>query len=658
MNKNFEGKKQELYKYLNENLNLNVKDRNTIMFDFNTFKNLDAMKQRGNALKKTRASEKIVENRKKLEELLKPMNLTEENKTTLLKKFDNTPGDLESFEANAKSLIEQRKNEKRSSERASLMNYMNTLGLSGENKNMITGFFNQSPNKTLNSAKNNASTIKQTREQERLENTIKKMSYISENNKTKLRTNLKSGMNINQVINSVKRINAVSKSKKATEQNVIDYVTGKNLGENGNKLIKNFKNGLLTVNKVREEATKKRASLNADIVTEKKKNIRDFMKNTLLTDKEKNGFINRVVLDTNLSKLEQDIQKVDKERKDKRAIFAGKQSELQVVLNGLTNLTMNQKTKFMSRVKNVGTNIESIKREAQRIDDAKKKGKQKTSIRTANKTENNFNAGKALNILNKQRAGEAKRKERAMVKNNSNAIYTLDTLNTMKDARELQNYVRSTSLPEKLKKSYLAQLNRPGTNLRAIRGLVEVNIREDATSKLKKIKGLINADIKEFAETRNFNKARKRGAGRLEGTSVTKERAKPEKPNTFNASTAFNNLNLKPKRNALIKKAKNVITNPFGRIGKWNPAITNAKTMNELNTIEKNLNARVKLRNNIKRSTLTPKEQREYTTMVMKLNKNVKNTRNLFEKDVNKKVSNVTGPLMKGILNKWWLTIK
>lgn len=70
------------------------------------------------------------------------------------------------------------------------------------------------------------------------------MSYISENNKTKLRTNLKSGMNINQVINSAKRINTASKSKKATEQNVIDYVTGKNLGENGNKLIKNFKNGL------------------------------------------------------------------------------------------------------------------------------------------------------------------------------------------------------------------------------------------------------------------------------------------------------------------------------------------------------------------------------------------------------------------------------
>jgi hypothetical protein len=555
---------------------------------------------------------------------------------------------LESFEANAKSLIEQRKNEKRSSERASLMNYMNTLGLSGENKNMITGFFNQSPNKTLNSAKNNASTIKQTREQERLENTIKNMSYISENNKTKLRTNLKSGMNINQVINSAKRINTASKSKKATEQNVIDYVTGKNLGENGNKLIKNFKNGLLTGNKVREEATKKRASLNADIVTEKKKNIRDFMKNTLLTDKEKNGFINRVVMDTNLSNLEKDIQKVDKERKDTRTIFAGKQSELQAVLNGLTNLSMNQKTKFMSRVKNAGTNIDSIKREAERIDDAKKKGKQKTVNRAATKPENNFNAGKALNILNKQRAGEAKRKERAVENTENTTIYTLETLNTMKDARELQNYVRSTSLPENMKKKYIAQLNRPGTNLRAIRGLINANTRKDIESKLKKIKGLTNANIAEFVETQNLNKAQKRGAGRIKGKSVTKERAKPEKTNNFNAATAFNNLNLGPKRNALIKKTKNIVTNPFGRIGKWKPAIMSAKTMKELNTLDMNLDNRVRLRNEIKKSALTPREQREYTDMVMKLDKNVKNTRNLFEKGI----SNVTGPLVKGILNK------
>ena len=58
------------------------------------------------------------------------------------------------------------------------------------------------------------------------------------------------------------------------------------------------------------------------------------------------------------------------------------------------------------------------------------------------------------------------------------------------------------------------------------------------------------------------------------------------------------------------------------------------------------------MRNNIKKSVLTRKEQSEYANMVMKLNKKVANTRKLFENGVNKKISNTTGPLVKGILNK------
>ena len=90
----------------------------------------------------------------------------------------------------------------------------------------------------------------------------------------------------------------------------------------------------------------------------------------------------------------------------------------------------------------------------------------------------------------------------------------------------------------------------------------------------------------------------------------------------------------------------------MGRIGKWRPAIINAKTITELNNLNKNLNNRIKLRNNIKKSVLTRKEQSEYANMVMKLNKKVANTRKLFENGVNKKISNTTGPLVKGILNK------
>ena len=399
-NQKIENQKRELYTYLNETLNLNVKDRNSILFEFNNSKNLNAAKRSANALKKTRASEKIADNRKKLEEILKPMNLTQENKATILKKYDNSPGNLETFEANAKSLIQRKKNEKRSDERESLVKYMNNLGLSGEDRNMIIGFFNQSPNKTLESAKNNATSTKKTRDQEKLENALKNLPNISEMNKNKLRTNLKSGTNINNVLSSAKRLNVNSKTKKSIEQSVVNYVSSKNIGANGNKLIKNFKNGLLTANKVKEEANKKRESLNAETVTEKKKKLRNFMKNTLLSNRDKNRYIEQVKLNTELSNLERAIKSTDDKLRNERNTFARKQIELRTFLNGLTNLTSNQKTKFMGRVKNAGTDIGGIKREAERIDKAKKAGKKVTEERAKPKEENNFNATKALKNLN------------------------------------------------------------------------------------------------------------------------------------------------------------------------------------------------------------------------------------------------------------------
>src|SRR6056300_784167 len=434
-NQKIGNQRRELYTYMNDTLNLNVKDRNSILFEFNNSKNLNAAKRSANALKKTRVGEKISENRKKLEEILKPMNLTQENKATILKKYDNSPGNLETFEANAKSLIQQKKNEKRSDERESLMKYMNNLGLSGENKNTIVGFFNQSPNKTLESAKNNATSTKKVRDQEKLENALKNLPNISEMNKNKLRTNLRSGTTINNVLSSAKMLNANAKTKKSAEQSVVNSISSKNIGTNGNKLIKNFKNGLLTANKVKEEANKKRESLNAETVTEKKKKLRNFMKNTLLSNRDKNRYIEQVKLNTNLSNLERVIKSTDDKLRNERNTFARKQIELRTFLNGLTNLTSNQKTKFMGRVKNAGTDIGGIKREAERIDKAKKAGKKVTEERAKPKEENNFNATKALNILNKQREGEAKRLERAKPKeeNNFNATKALNILNKQRE---------------------------------------------------------------------------------------------------------------------------------------------------------------------------------------------------------------------------------
>jgi hypothetical protein len=635
-----EKQKQELYTYLNETLNLNVKDRDTIMFEFNNTKNLNGMKRKANALKKTRASEKIVTDRKKLEELLKSMNLSQENKSNILKRFDNAPGNLESFEANAKSLIEQRKNETRSKERDSLMNYMNTLGLSSQNKNMIVGFFNQSPDKTLESAKNNASSTKKTRDQEKLENALKNLPNISETNKNKLRTNLGSGTAVNTVVNSAKRMNANAKVTKSAKQSTVNYILSKNLGDDGNKLIKNFNAGLLTANRVREEANKKRVSMNAQLVSDKKNKLRTFMKNTLLSNKEKNGFIDRVKLDTNLGNLEKDIKRIDTNLKTKRDTFAGKRAELQAVLDGLTDLNATQKRQFMNQVKNAGADIESIKRKAKSIDQAKKRGKVKRRKRAKPTEENNFNATKALNILNKQREGEVKRRERAVAKknngNNFNASAELNKqlnieANRQKRNQDEKNFNATAELNKQLNIKG-KEINKANTNKK---------VRNGVEFKLKQVKGLTNADIQEFMKkwdtSKNrtiFNQARKRGEGRIKGKKVKNERNKPKEENNFNAFAAMNQLNLAPTKNKLTKKAKDEVGRFGGRIGKWDPAIKNAKTNSELTNLEKQLNKKIELRKEIQASRIGPIKKRGHLEKVMQLKNNVGQRRKIFEQQL------------------------
>ena len=476
----FEGQKQELYKYINETLNLDVKNRNSIMFEFNTSKNLNVMKQKANAIKKSRNIEKIATSRKKLENILKPLNLSQENKNSILTKYDKQPGNIEIFETNAKSLIQQRKNESRAGEREELMRFMNNLGLSNQNKNMIVGYFNQSPNKTLKSSKNNATSMKKTRQEEKLENTFKNLANLTNDDKSKLRMEVKSGVNVNTVINSAKRLNSNIKAKKVVEQNVINYVTSKNLGQNGEKLIKNFRNGLLTQEKVKEEADKKRVSMNASIVANKKARLRNFMKNTLLTNPTKNKYLERVGLNTNLSTIEKNIQKDDEELKSKRNTFARKQAELTTYLNGLISLTKDQKSKLVSKIKNNTTNIERIKSEGKKIDEQMKKATKKD----VSVEENKFNAAGAQNAYLKK----AKEEVDKVARNNFNATAALELLNRNRNIADLRASVNKSSLPTSVKQRYIKQIEKPGTNLKPIRNLLELDEKRVIVSNAAKKK--------------------------------------------------------------------------------------------------------------------------------------------------------------------------
>jgi len=166
-------------------------------------------------------------------------------------------------------------------------------------------------------------------------------------------------------------------------------------------------------------------------------------------------------------------------------------------------------------------------------------------------------------------------------------------------------------------------------------------VREGVEFKIKQIKGLTNADVVEFMKkwdtSKNktiFNQARKRGAGRLVGKKKTEERAKPKEENNFNASAAMTNLNLAPQRNKLFKKAKAEVGRFGGRIGQWDPVIKGVKTASELTNLEKKLNDKVKLRNEIQSSKLGPLKKRGHREKVMELKNNVGQRRKIFEQQL------------------------
>ena len=166
-------------------------------------------------------------------------------------------------------------------------------------------------------------------------------------------------------------------------------------------------------------------------------------------------------------------------------------------------------------------------------------------------------------------------------------------------------------------------------------------VRNGVEFKLKQVKGLTNADIEEFMKkwdtSKNktiFNQARKRGEGRIKGKKVKNERNKPKQENNFNASAAINKLNMAPKKNSLMKKAKNEVGRFAGRIGKWDPAIKNAKNNATLTNLENQMNKKIELRKEIQTSKIGPVKKRGHLEKVMQLKNNVGQRRKIFEEQL------------------------
>ena len=363
-------------------------------------------------------------------------------------------------------------------------------------------------------------------------------------------------------------------------------------------------------------------------------------------------------------------------------------AELKKLKKDLNNTSLNNRNKqsFLNRVRNGNKNINTIKKEIKLLNNQKKKRREQNienNRRARNENEENFNAGaelnKQLNIesnrqvrneneknfnasaeLNKQLNIESNRQARNENEKNFNAAAELNKQlnNTSKNQLE----TKRVQVKNKAFKHVAGRMGSIGkwripiknANLNSL-NILDKNLdkrielsREISISKVPSKRELMDKTKQFLMNVKNLRRIFEKELNNIENKKVSNVTRPLVKG-------AINKAVIEKKRALLKKKANDEIGGAFffGGIGKWETPIRNAKTENAINKLNDNLNERIKLRRNIKSNrNLNKREKDKINSNVMKFDVKISNLRKNYENARNKKISNTTGPLVKGILNK------
>ena len=386
----YKAERASLYIFLDKELNMNVEDRKSILKDFDEVKTLNVMKTKATQLKNKRIRDKIASDRNKIEKILQPLNLSNTDKTAILKNFNTTPGSVILFETKARSIKKRRNDEKRANERSQLVKHMNTLQLSETNTKKILTTFDGTKNKTLTISQLNATDLKKQRNREKLVETMKSL-ILTNTVKTNLLKAFRNNPNrVNTLITRAKQIDAKARSQENFQKDTREYIVSLQLGNKNTPILQKINNSL-TLNKaqtLRKQAEKIKTEINAEALEKKRSNIRTFSNDIKITAGMKRTFIDSVTLTTNVDALKRKIQVAERALKNKNSTRGRLKTELRVYLNTL-NLSKEQKDRLEGNIGNNTKNITALKKKAKYIVESKKTNIIETEMREAKARKNN-----------------------------------------------------------------------------------------------------------------------------------------------------------------------------------------------------------------------------------------------------------------------------
>jgi hypothetical protein len=458
-----EAKNRDEFVTFLDSLELTNKEKGDLLKNYNAGKtNKNALRNKAmsiNAAVKAKAAQ-----RKELSNYINSLNVNGKN---LLNKFNNGNSTFNSLkkeankrraEANAK-IVNNKKKE--------LNSFMSNTLIPKANRqaflNRIT--LNTNMNTIKSNVKNMDNGIRAQKEKEAKNrdefSTFLNGLELTNKEKTDLLKNYNAGKtNKNALRNKAVSINAAVKAKAAQRQELSNYIN--NLGINGKAILNKFNGGRSTLDKLKKEANKAKSLSDAKIVKNKRDNIRAFMKETRLPNSNKNSFINRIEVNTNMNTIKREIKELNSVLKSRNDELARKKTELSTYLNGLNDLTSNQRSALLRKVVNANTNIQPLKNEGVTLN---KNVKNKRAEQKRLEEEKRIKEAEAKKALNQKKFENhlrglkhlTSKEMEGYAKNLANGKATLEDLiavskaknaDNEKDKDAMRNYVRRASIPQ------------------------------------------------------------------------------------------------------------------------------------------------------------------------------------------------------------------
>ena len=470
----YKNRRRQLYDYMKTQLNMNVKDKKTIMNEFNNTGTLANMLNKARILKNTRVAEKIAEDRLKIEKIIEPLELNEADRNLILKNFNTKPGTVLSSETKAKALKRRRNVEKRANERVQLSNHLKSLRLSETNTTKILNVFDRTPEKTLTMSKLNATGLRKQRNRESLTETMKTL-ILTDAVKTELlkRFRDKPG-DLNILIKKARQVDQKARKQLDLQKQTRNYVVSLKLGNKDTPILKKITNTLTpqTAKTIRTEAEKVKRELDAEIVEKKRTELKTFMNKTKITAGMKRSFIVKVKLNTDLDALKRKIQAAEGIITNVKNRGIRLKGELRTYLNTL-NLTNEERQRIEGSVGEKTKNLTALKRRARTLSERKQimriqRSMQKTMGRKATIKRESNNRQRAIDRTKAAKAFKIKKEELEKIVNKLplNSKDKKAYLNKLKlpkaqlngITRNLKKFVKNANISNKKKETYITEL--------------------------------------------------------------------------------------------------------------------------------------------------------------------------------------------------------